>query len=191
MPQAQLTLFFATKPSRELLEMRFTPPSCEGELVSVRGTFSGARGDASSFKWTPATKAFSVVALRAAADGRERERDAIIARPLIAGRFGSLANALARGIFKQARWIVDGFGIDQEGALNIRRILKLGNSRLRRPSNLEIGVNYRYLNPSRIKVFVDGRLYEEPELLRELSDRIYEESEAATERHRVEEQLAA
>lgn len=191
MAQTRLTLFFATKPTRELLEMRFSSPSTDGEIVSVRGTFSGARGDAFTFKWTAATKAFAVALLRAAADGREGGEELPIARPLIAGRYGSLASALARGIAKQARWIVDGFGVDKEGTPTIKRLLKIGNSRLRRSGNLEIGVNYRYLDPKNIKVVVDGRVYEEPELLLELSNRIYEESELDVEHHSVEESLAA
>ncbi len=191
MAQTKITLFFSTRPTRELLEIRFSSPSTDGELTSVRGTFSGARGDASTFKWTPATQALSVILLRAAADGRDPTLQDVISRPLLFGRFGSLANALSRGIYKNARWILDGFGVDKDGRSTIRRVLKLGNSRLRRPGNLEIGVNYRYLNPKNIKVVIDGRVYEDPSLLRELAARIYEANEAPVERSRAEALLAA
>ncbi len=123
MAQTKITLFFSTRPTRELLEIRFSSASTDGELTSVRGTFSGARGDASTFKWTPATQALSVILLRAAADGRDPTLQDVISRPLLFGRFGSHANQLSRGIYKNARWILDDFvcGVTRDGRKTFER----------------------------------------------------------------------
>ena len=115
-----------------------------------------------AFYWSPAVQAVALFFLYQAST--ETKFDAFIE-----GEVGSLAASLDYAISKQPNWILDMFGVDQDGNANIRKIIKRANSERKRPGPVRLFMQCNYRNDFRISILLNNLPIKEQEVLLDLS----------------------
>lgn len=150
---ASIRLWFSSSPVVELHRTLFFDPVTGGaDYGCVRGKLPGAFVDCGTFQWTPAVKAISILLLKAAASGPEKERSA----PALIGGVGSPASSLDGALRKQPRWLREMFGCTKSGNARARRLFPRTNSDRRRPGPVSVNLRGTLLSPEDVTVIIDG-----------------------------------
>lgn len=153
----RLRLWFEGSQHPELVRSEFSHPCLERVMRAVRGkttgTFSAKYG---TFQWTPAVKAFCVLAVQSAAFSRESEASSSDAA-LLSGNHSSPAASLAFALGKPPQWLLDLFGKDLKGRAIAKRVFLCSNPELKRGGQVSLALNESFLSPQQISVFYQGR----------------------------------
>lgn len=158
--QTELSLWFTSDQRIELIKTNFRSPLLHKEVCAVRGKTAGAFAT-TTFQWTSAVQALSVLLLRAL----ERVKRGILSKePLLEGGKRSLASSLDASLYKQTLWL-DLFGSNAHGESLSKRILPRTNPGRRRLGPVTISLNERLLPSTAIKVFVDNKPVDDCERL--------------------------
>lgn len=165
-PAIQLNLWFASQPRFELLKTTFRSPSIPSEVHSVRGKTAGAYVNSTTFQWTAAVQALSVLLLRAAADGRRAVKSVHV---MLEGGQNSLASSLDGALQKQVGWL-DLFGSNAHGESLSKRILIRTNTGMRRPGPVSVSLNEHVLPRGAITVHVDNQRIHDPAVVERWAD---------------------
>ena len=127
----------------ELIGVSFEHPyNRDGALVSKRGKL-----EANSFQWTAAVQAlafFLAKCCEAAYRG--------CACAYLEGYPGSWAGALDNALSKQPRWLVDMFGVDEDGLSLLRRLVMRSNSSCKHYGPVRIAAAKCLLDPATISI---------------------------------------
>lgn len=162
-PRTEFSLWFSSDERLELIKTKFRSPLLHKEVYAVRGKTAGAFATTTTFQWTSAVQALSILLLRAV----ERIRRGFSSHePLLEGSQGSAASSLDASLDKQTLWL-DLFGSNAHGESLSRRILPRTNPRRKRVGPVMISLNERILPPTAIKVFVDNKPVEDCDKLAE------------------------
>lgn len=154
--------FFKTKLGYELIETKFA--SFEGQtLKCVRGKTAGAFRGSGCFQWTAAVKGIASLNLRYLI-----AQSAPSVSKMISGQHASQAVSLDYALAKAPCWILDMFGVFQNGRPTARRLFLVTNPHQKRPGPVTIAINEAALSPSNIQVFVDGGVTTDPSELMDI-----------------------
>lgn len=149
----KLELWFLFGDNLELNKTIFRSPSLPSPICAVRGKTAGAYTTTTTFQWTSAVQALSILLLKAVV--RERS-DSDAREPLLEGSSNSLAASLDAALYKQTAWL-DLLGWTASGDPLSRRILRRTNPGRRRPGPVMISLNQNLLPPSAIVVYCDNQ----------------------------------
>lgn len=150
----ELELHFADDYSLE--KIVFSYPTHPYDLISIRGKTAGAYRDCSSFQWTPAVRALTLLFLQTAAYS-DRKSELIGSSQVFSGATGSLAASIDYAIAKEPRWLTDVFGIDASGRSIVRRLVIRTNPERKRGGNVAVAVNPRVMRPGSVRCFNNGK----------------------------------
>ena len=150
--QINFSLWFSGSPHIELTKTAFTSPLLPDTVWAVRGKTPGAFSTKSTFQWTSAVQAMSILMLRAAVHSKRGSKSPL---PLLEGGPGSLANSLDAALYKQTTWL-DLFGYDKHGNSLSRRVFPRTNPGRRRPGPVMVSLNDHLLPKSCIWVFINN-----------------------------------
>ena len=163
----KLVIHFAGEDEIELFETLFIHPLLDREQRCIRGKRSGAYRDHSTFQWTKAVRALSVLIVEAAI------RSTIpSAMPLLAGSTGTLASSLDYAIDKQTQWLFEMFGWTTDGGGLSRRLFIRSNPGQRMPGPVAISLNLNYLSPVEIEIYLNYERLTETQSLLDLKNRL-------------------
>jgi hypothetical protein len=144
----KLTLHFAGDEKIELFEACFIHPVIGEERRCIRGKRSGAYRGYSTFQWTKAVQALSLLMVEAAL-----RNHTAASGPLLRGTSGSFASSLDYAIDKQTTWLYDMFGWDDRGTGFSRRLFIRSNPGQRLTAPVAISLNLNCLACSEISIF--------------------------------------
>jgi hypothetical protein len=151
--KTNLSLWFTTEGGIELLKTTFKSPDLHADVCAVRGRTGGAYSTQSTFQWTAAVQALSVLLLKAAI----RQKKGIkTLEPLLEGGKGSLASSIDGALYKQNAWL-DLFGTTAQGDSLSRKIITRTNPGRRRFGPVLVSINERLLPADSIHIFLDNQ----------------------------------
>jgi hypothetical protein len=165
-----LHLCFAAKSNPQLVETSFRHERMGINVKAVRGRTAGAHKGYSTFSWSPAVKALSLLFVEGAIVSKtSSESDPHV---FIEGQKGSPASSLDYAIAKQPNWIFDMFGCDNRGVPNLRRLVTRTNPEQRRPGPVRVALNNNFLPVSAIQIVLDEDEFPDIPALYELSSQL-------------------
>ncbi len=144
----KLVLQFVGDKEYELFESCFVHPLIEEERRCVRGKRSGAYRGFSTFQWTKAVQAVSLLFIEAAIRKFQPAYG-----PLLVGPKGSPASSLDYAIDKQTEWLTEMFGWTPAGTGVTKRLFLRSNP------------GQRYQGPVGVSINLNCLAYEEIEIL--------------------------
>jgi hypothetical protein len=144
----KLTLHFAGDKSVELFETCFIHPLIGEPRRCIRGKRSGAYRGYSTFQWTKAVQALSILMVEAAKRTIEPT-----SAPMLRGGTGSFASSLDYAIDKQTTWLYDMFGWDDRGSGFSRRLFMRSNPGQRIAAPVAISLNLHCLSEQEVEIF--------------------------------------
>jgi hypothetical protein len=147
MSERGFVLNFVSDEKVELFETAFRHPLVGEERRATRGKDSGAYRSHSTFQWTRAVQAMSLLMVRAALSNYFPRTE-----PLLMGFRGSLASSLDYAIDKQTLWLVDMFGTTATGEGMARRVFKRSNPGQRSAAPVAISLHPHTLACSEILI---------------------------------------
>lgn len=153
MNSRRLVMHFVGEDRVELFETHFEHPLVGTERRLIRGKRSGAYRGYSTFQWTRAVQALSVLMV-------EARRCGAVGRgvPRLMGGKGSLASSLDYAIDKQTTWLHDMFGWDESGRGYSRRLFSRTNPGQRNMGPVAVGLNQFCLEFGDIEIMLNGAL---------------------------------
>jgi hypothetical protein len=146
----KLTLHFAGIDTVELFESCFIHPVIGEPRRCIRGKRSGAYRGYSTFQWTKAVQALSLLMVEAAKRVYEPS-----SHPMLRGGTGSFASSLDYAIDKQTTWLYDMFGWDDRGAGFSRRLFVRSNPGQRIAAPVAISLQLHCLSELEIEIFLN------------------------------------
>jgi hypothetical protein len=146
----KLTLHFAGDKSVELFETCFIHPLIGEPRRCIRGKRSGAYRGYSTFQWTKAVQALSILMVEAAKRTIEPT-----SAPMLRGGPGSFASSLDYAIDKQTTWLYDMFGWDDRGSGFSRRLFMRSNPGQRIAAPVAISLNLHCLAENEVEVLLN------------------------------------
>jgi hypothetical protein len=173
----KLTLHFAGDNTIELFETCFMHPLVGEERRCIRGKRSGAYRGYSTFQWTKAVQALSLLMVEAAI-----RVHAPSSAPLLHGSTGSFASSLDYAIDKQTTWLFDMFGWDSNGSGFSRRLFIRSNPGQRLAAPVAISLNFHSLAAEHLEIMVNYQKLSTLEELQSLKQRIEESAVKAESR---------
>lgn len=144
----KLTLHFAGTTNVELFETCFIHPVVGEPRRCIRGKRSGAYRGYSTFQWTKAVQALSLLMVEAAKRTIEPS-----STPMLRGGVGSFASSLDYAIDKQTTWLYDMFGWDDKGSGFSRRLFMRSNPGQRIAAPVAISLNLHCLSEHEVEVY--------------------------------------
>lgn len=143
--------FVQTYGSCELLETKFM--SADGQVARcVRGKTAGAFRGAGTFLWSSGVRATAALCLRHILAAKNP-----IVDKHISGGQASLASSLDYALSKQPAWLLDMFGVQENGLLTAKRLFLVSNPNQKRPGPVSLAINEFTLAATDIRVFYNGQ----------------------------------
>jgi len=136
------------------------------EIECLRGS-DNSFGPYRCFKWSPAVKALCILALRHAAE-RESSRKTVF----LEGKAGTPASSLDYAISKEPNWLLDMFGITQNGRSIARNLIRRYNPERKRPGPVRLMFDSRKINFSSVEPYLNDEKVSCPEQLKSLAAEI-------------------
>ena len=146
----KLVLHFVGDQQIELFETLFTHPVVGEERRCIRGKRSGAYRGYSTFQWTKAVQALSLLMVEACIRSHAPSN-----APLLTGGTGSFASSLDYAIDKQTTWLFDMFGWDSKGGGLSRRLFIRSNPGQRLPGPVALSLNLISIGYQEIEILLN------------------------------------
>ena len=172
---AHLELHFTDDENPSLWMTKFSVSSVGPEIKSTRGDFASVSSE-SSFRWTAAVKALSLLIIRHVLYSKSSFSDLNI----LVGDKGSQAASLDYAIAKQPGWILDMFGKDSEGFPLIKKLVQRSNPERKRPGPVSMSINSRLLSIENIKIYIGETHVTEHDKLKFLEEILTEDNSQIT-----------
>lgn len=163
---ASIELYFIEGKSPELQRIRFSHPSLEAPILSVRGKSEGAYLGTKSFQWTPAVRALAIFFLRAKA------RFLSLEQPLLSGEAGSPAASLDYALSKQTSWLFEMFGWNEDGQSLAKTFILRTNPNRKRPGPVSLSLCTHAFCVDDVQIFVDEREIDDCGILEVVANQI-------------------
>lgn len=163
----KLTMHFIGEAEMELFETCFIHPTISEERRCVRGKRSGAYRGYSTFQWTKAVQALSLLMVEAAIRAHTPSR-----APLLLGSTGTFASSLDYAIDKQTSWLFDMFGWDTKGSGFSRKLFIRSNPGQRLAAPVALTLNLNCLSLNEVEILVNFQPVSTVEELRLLKARL-------------------
>ena len=165
-----MQLHFSGTVTPELTEVRFGCPGGDEQFISVRG-FKLQNGANGTFQWSRAVQAVSVLLLKTKAYCVAQDRSGL-PFPVIAGERNSLASSLDYALAKQPLWLLDMFGVQEDGKSTADLLFPRRNRERKRPGPVIISVEQALLRPENIAVFYNRLLVSDASALNSIEQSI-------------------
>ena len=151
----KLSLTFIGAHHPELFATRFESPLLSEPVIGTRAQYASRRSV--SFKWSKASTAVAILALRI----KLSRISCLRGEPVLEGGRYSAAHILANQVYVPSS-ASELFGVTQSGESILRRIITVANGRLRGASPVQVFVKDDVLeDASSISVTLDGRILED------------------------------
>ena len=166
--KAKLVLSFSGGEYPELLRTEFWSPYHPHPIRGLRGSHFIA--GAHPFKWGVGVHALSLFFARAALF---RFNTSGASQPVLTGLNGSPATSIDYTLWQvRSLWISDLFDVDAGGRNYLQRIVKVLNSRQKKPRPVELYLNQSALKPDDITIVCDSKILSSESELRQFADRL-------------------
>ena len=169
----RLVMGFVGFEAPELCETLFIHPLNSGPKRCIRGKSAGAYSGYSTFQWTKAVQAVSLLVMEALI--RSKTGDGLVdSSPMLSGYRKSLASSLDQAMDKHVLWLSDMFGCDQRGNINARRLILRSNASLKRPGPVALSLNLEFLPADCIDLYLNRKQLQTADELRALRDTLWQ-----------------
>jgi hypothetical protein len=164
----RFSLKFLANETPELCETRFSHPLISGTRRAVRGSVSISALNETTFHWSAAVHALSILAVTTARSFHSGQYKHSF--PVLAGEKNSPAASLDYAISKAPAWVEEMFGSDRCGVPLIRRVILRKNPERKRPGPVVLFFCSSGADDSALEIAIDGEPVTDPSALGDLQE---------------------
>lgn len=149
--------FVTFKGKIELIQFEYFCPINKAIRISIRGRQSLKDNSSGNFQWTSAVIALCCTLIKAKLDDLIDPHERHGRGSGINSDDSKLALSLDYALTKNPIWLMDMFGVDQNGTCLSRRLLLRINSEKKRPGPVVINLNNSFISPKNIGIYLDDK----------------------------------